>query len=268
MTRDDGFRLGLGTYQNSDPERCASTVAQALEVGYRHIDTAQMYGNEAAVGEGIRRADVPREDVFVATKVHPENLASEDVVESTRASLDRLGLETVDLLYVHWPVGDYDPEGTLAAFDELRASGAVRHVGLSNFTPELLDEAIDVLEADPYAHQVELHPFCQQRELQRYAREHDHWLAGYCPLARGGVFGNEVLADIADEHGASEAQVVLAWHLSKETVAAVPKATGDHVAENLAAVDLELTDRDVERIDALDRGERFIDDTPGEVPWE
>jgi len=268
MSVNDRFRIGLGTYQNTDSEECASTVARALEMGYRHVDTAQMYGNEAAVGEGVRRADVPREAVTVATKVHPENLAYDDVVESTEASLDRLGLETVDLLYVHWPVDAYDPEATLAAFDELRRSGAVRHIGLSNFTPELLEEAFELLEEPPYAHQVELHPFCQQPELQRYAREHDHWLVGYCPLARGSVFENEVLTDIADEHGVSEARVTLAWFLTKDNVSAVPKATGEHVRDNIGAFDLELTTREIERIDALDRGERFIDDTPAEVPWE
>ena len=204
----------------------------------------------------------------MATKVHPENLAYEDVLATTRASLGRLGLETIDLLYVHWPIDAYDPEGTLGALNELQADGLVDRVGLSTFTPDLLEEALARLDGALFAHQIEFHPFLQQRELHRYASEHDHWLVGYCPLARGGVLDDPVIADIADGYGVSAARVTLAWATSKPNVAVVPKATGDHIEDNFAARELTLDDDEIARIDELDRNERFIDDTPGTPPWE
>jgi 2,5-diketo-D-gluconate reductase B len=262
----EACRIGLGTYQIEDPETCATTVARALETGYRHVDTAQMYENEAAVGAGIDRADVPRDEVVVATKIHPRNLSYEDVLETAAASRDRLGVETIDLLYVHWPVQAYDPDRTLAAFNDLLAYGTIRHVGLSNFTPTLLDEALDRLDEPPVAHQVECHPFYQQRTLREYARDHDHWLVGYCPLARGGVFDDPTLAAIAEQHGVSEARVTLAWFLRTEATMAVPKARGAHVDDNHEAFSLALDEDELAQIDALDRGERFIDDTPDGAP--
>jgi 2,5-diketo-D-gluconate reductase B len=247
-------------------------ITTALEVGYRHIDTAQMYGNEAAVGEGIRRADVPREDVFVATKINHRDIPAatrEEVFEAVERSRDRLGLETIDLLYIHWPVGDYDPEETLSALAELREGGQIDHVGLSNCTPEILDASLDALDdlgVPLTAHQVEMHPLLQQRELHGRAVEEGHTLVAYSPLSHGDVFDVPAIRSVADEHGASEAQVTLAWHLSKENVAAVPKASSEtHLAENLAAADLNISDGVLDRIDAIDREERFID--PDDAPW-
>jgi len=155
--------LGLGTSRLDDPAECRATVAAALEAGYRHVDTAQMYDNETAVGEGIATADVDRDDVVVATKIHPDNLAPADVRETARKSLDRLGLDRVDLLYVHWPTGAYDPDATLPAFDALREAGLTDHVGVSNFTPDLLREAAEILDAPIAAHQVECHPGSNSR---------------------------------------------------------------------------------------------------------
>jgi 2,5-diketo-D-gluconate reductase B len=188
-------------------------VTQALEMGYRHIDTAQMYGNEAAVGEGIQKATVPREELFVATKVHPDNLAYDDVLDSVALSLEHLGIDHLDLLYVHWPTGNYDAEDTLAAFNHLRTVSTIDHVGLSNFTPELLDEALSVLDESPLAHQVESHPFLQQRELQAYARAHRLTLVRYHPLARGAVLSDPVLTDIGKKHNISSVRVAFDWSL-------------------------------------------------------
>ena len=157
MAVDSLPELGLGTYDIDDHETCVESVETALDCGYRHLDTAEGYENERAVGEGLEAADVDREDVFLATKVSSENLARGDVLEHARASADRLGVETLDLLYVHWPIRAYDPEETLPALDELHDEGLVRHVGLSNFLPGQLDEALDRLEAPLFAHQVECH---------------------------------------------------------------------------------------------------------------
>ncbi|MFC4248207.1 aldo/keto reductase [Natribaculum luteum] len=258
--------IGLGTYQNTDPEVCAASVETALNLGYRHVDTAEMYENEAAVGEGIAAADVDREDVFVATKLHSSNLAYDDVLECARASRDRLDVDVVDLLYVHWPLRTYDTEETLAAFDRLYDEGLIRHVGLSNFTPELLEEALDHLDAPLFAHQVECHPLLQQEELRAYAREHGHHLVAYSPLAKGSVAEVPELVEIAEKHGATPAQVSLAWLLSKDEVVAIPKATSEaHIRENREAQQLSLSDEDLARIDAIDRERRQVDFE--DAPW-
>jgi 2,5-diketo-D-gluconate reductase B len=258
-------RLGLGTSGNTDPEECARTVAEALEVGYRHIDTAQMYDNERYVGTGIEQAEVPREEVFLATKVHPDNLSYEDVHESVEESLERLGVSYVDLLYVHWPVGAYEPEETLAAFDELYEAGTIDRVGVSNFTPSLLQEALSILEAPIAAHQVERHPKLPQRDLIAEARADDHVLVAYSPVMKGEVDELDVIREIADAHDATPVQVCLAWHLAQDCVAPIPKATGDHVVENFGALELSLSLEDIGRIDAIDAHERLVD--PEDAAW-
>jgi 2,5-diketo-D-gluconate reductase B len=256
--------LGLGTSGLDDDDECTATVTAALEAGYRHVDTAQMYANEAAVGEGIAAADVDRDDVVVATKVHPENLAPEDVRETARESLDRLGLGRVDLLYVHWPTRAYDAEATLPVFDDLRDAGLTDHVGVSNFTPELLREARETLDAPVAAHQVECHPRFPQPELRALAEEFDHRLVGYSPLARGDLFDDDEFLAIAERADCSPAVLALAWALARD-VTPIPKATGDHVAENRRAVDAEIDPSVLESVDALRPGDRRID--PDDAAW-
>lgn len=250
--------LGLGTWQNEDHDQCATSVQTALEMGYRHVDTAQVYGNEAAVGEGIAAAEVPREDIFLATKVWISELGFEDVIASTAESLDRLGTDYVDLLYVHWPAGAYEPTETLPAFEQLVGDGAVRNIGVSNFEPHHVERAQEVLEEPIFANQIELHPFLPQRELRRFAAETDLELVGYSPLARTDVLEDPVLGDIAAKHDVSEPQVSLAW-LRKKGVTAIPKATGaDHIRDNLASLDLSLDEADIARIDDIDRRSRTV----------
>ncbi|SEP92470.1 aldo/keto reductase [Natrinema salaciae] len=257
--------LGLGTWQNDDAEQCAESVRTALETGYRHIDTAQAYENEAAVGEGIARADVDREEVFLATKVWISNLAHDDVLETARESLDRLGVEYVDLLYVHWPSRTYDPAETLAAFSELYDEGLVENVGVSNFQPEQLEEAVDVCDAPIFANQVELHPLLPQEEIREACDDDDVEVVGYSPLARGQVFDQPEIQAVAEKHDASEAQISLAWAREKG-VTAIPKATGaDHIGDNWESLTVELDREDVDRIDAIDETSREVD--PGFAPW-
>jgi 2,5-diketo-D-gluconate reductase B len=258
-------RLGLGTWENTDTEECREAVREALEVGYRHIDTAQLYENEASVGAGIAAADVDREDVFLATKVATDNLAYDDVLASTEESLAKLGTDYVDLLYVHWPIDTYDAEATLAAFQKLYDEGLIRNVGVSNFGQRHLAEAAEILDAPIFANQVECSPYLQQEELRAHASEHDYWLVAYSPLARGAVLEDPVLSDIAEKHDATVPQVALAWLLSLETVIPIPKARGDHVAENWAARDIDLDEDDTARIADLDRGERQVDFEA--APW-
>lgn len=259
--------IGLGTSQNDDAEQCASSVATALELGYRHVDTAQLYGNESHVGEGIARADVPREAVTVATKVHEDRNAYDAVLESVEGSRERLGLQTIDLLYVHFPIGDYTPEETLPAFDKLRDDGIIEHVGVSNFSPEQVDEAVDVLDAPLVANQVEMHPLLPPRDDHlRSAREHGYQLVAYSPFCRGRAFDLEPVETVSEKHGVSKAQAILAWLLSYDNVVTIPKATGaDHLRDNLAAQELTLDAEDIALIESVDERYRKFD--RAEAPW-
>jgi 2,5-diketo-D-gluconate reductase B len=258
--------IGLGTMQYDSPDDCIESVEAALEMGYRHIDTAQKYENEAEVGEGIARSSVPREAITLATKVEEDNLTYDDVHRTTDESLERLGVDQVDLLYVHWPAVSYDAEETLAAFNEVAAAGKTRYVGVSNFSPALLDEARDLLDGPIFALQVEMHPLLPQEELQAYAREHDLHLVSYCPLMHGEIFEVPELSAIAEDAGTTIPQLALAWLASKPNVHAIPKATGEaHLRENLAAGELELDDTVLERVDAIEERRRVVDVEKG--PW-
>ncbi len=257
--------LGLGTWENTDPEQCAESVRVALETGYRHVDTAQIYGNEAAVGDGIAAADVDRDEIFLATKVWIDSLSYDDAIQTTEASLDRLGVESVDLMYVHWPARAYDPEETLSAFDELHDRGLVDRVGVSNFEPEQLETAVELLDAPVFANQVECHPMLPQTELRDACDDHDVELVAYSPLARETVFENETLTAIAADHGVSAAQVSLAW-LREKGVTTIPKATSRaHIEDNWASLTLDLSEAEVERIDAIETTDRRVD--PDFAPW-
>jgi len=260
--------LGLGTWQNENPEQCAESVRTALEMGYRHIDTAQIYGNEDAVGDGIAAADVDREDIFLATKLWIDELGHDEALDSAAESLDRLGVDRIDLLYVHWPARSYDPAETLPALDELRDAGMIDHIGVSNFEPSHLDRARDVLDAPIFANQIECHPLLQQSALREYAAEAGIELVGYSPLARGQIFDVPEIQDIADKHETSAAQVSLAW-LREKAVTAIPKATSaDHIADNWASLGLELDDADVATIDDIERTDRRVNPDFGPDAWE
>jgi len=261
--------IGLGTWENDDPTQCARSVRTAIELGYRHVDTAEHYGNESAVGDGIATADVPRDELFLATKVHPISggLTHDEVLEEAEASMERLGVDYLDLLYVHWPVGEYEADETLGAFEHLVEADRVRHIGVSNFDVGLLDEAREVLESPLFAHQVEMHPFLPQRELVEDAQRRDYTLVAYSPLARGAALANPVICDIAEQYETSPAQVCLAWVTSHENVVAVPKATSRaHLEDNLGAAALELDDEDIARIDDIDRRTRFVERDG--APWQ
>ena len=255
--------IGLGT--GGPPpyiqdEVATEAVRSAIDLGYRYVDTAQAYGNEAAVGRGLAASGVDRQELFVATKVRPEYLAYDDVIDSVEASLDDLGLDYLDLLLVHFPAGTYDPPDTFAAFDDLVADGRVSNVGVSNFTVEELEEARRVAESPIVVDQVELHPWCQQPELRAYAREHDLRLIGYSPLIRGQLFEEPVVRAIAEERDLTPAQVGLAWLLGQPNVSVVVKSTDPaHQAENLAAAELTLDEDDVRRIEAIERREKLVD---------
>ncbi|SFR52025.1 aldo/keto reductase [Halogeometricum limi] len=245
--------VGLGT-MGLDGDAGARSVTDAIEMGYRHVDTAQIYENESVVGRGIAAADVPREELFVATKVWADNLAYDDVLESTAESMAKLGVEYLDLLYVHRPIDTYDPETTLAAFDHLREEGQIRHVGVSNFEADELDTARAHLDAPIAAHQMEYHPLFTRPELLADARDHDYAPVAYSPLAGGLVTEVDDVVAVAERHDATPQAVSLAW-LRAKGCAVIPKASSaKHLRSNFeAARTLELDADDVARIDGIER---------------
>ncbi|NLV14990.1 aldo/keto reductase [Haloarcula argentinensis] len=242
--------LGLGTWQLTG-QTCRETVETALEMGYRHIDTAQAYGNERQVGLGIEAATVDRENVFLTTKLDGSNRDERSVRRSTRESLNKLGTDYLDLLLIHWPNTPWmaSLSETLGAMNDLVEEGLVRHIGVSNFSPALLDEARDSSSAPIFTDQVQYHPYWDQRKLLDYCRIHDVLLTAYSPLARGGVLDDPALVQIGNKYGKSPAQVALRWLLQQDGVAAIPKASSrEHLEANMAVFDFELTDAEMERI--------------------
>ncbi|SEW30996.1 aldo/keto reductase [Natrinema salifodinae] len=269
MLERESARLGFGTYSLTSEDGIDALVT-AIESGYRHLDTARLYGNEEEVGEAIERADVDRDDLFVATKIahfeEPEK-TPDYVRTGVQESLSRLGVETIDLLYHHWPRGRDDIETVLPVFNDLLAAGVVDRVGVSNYTPSDLELADDLLETSPSAVQAEMHPLLPQRDLRAAVRDRDAHFVAYSPIAQGDVFDQPEIQAVAEKHGVSEAQVSLAWLLSKDGVVPIPRSkTPEHIRSNLAALDLELDEADVERIDSIDRRRRCED--PSWMEWE
>ncbi|QWC18310.1 aldo/keto reductase [Halorubrum sp. 2020YC2] len=257
--------VGLGTMGIDDPD----AVATALDLGYRHLDTARIYDNEAVVGEGLAAGlagdggvddaadgtgNLDRDDVTVATKLWIDDLAADAVEPAARESADRLGVDAIDLLYVHRPRGDYDPAATLPALDRVVEEGLVRNVGVSNFERPDLDRAVDVLGRPPAAHQTELHPLFHEPELLDHARDHGYPVVAYSPLAGGRVREVDAVVGVADARETTPEAVAIAWATAKEPVVAIPKASSEeHLRANLAAADLELTEAEVAAIDAVPR---------------
>jgi 2,5-diketo-D-gluconate reductase B len=258
-------KLGLGTWQLTGAD-CVEAVRDALELGYRHLDTARNYGNEAEVGRGLAESGVDRGEVWLTTKLPHERLGAADVRREAEASLRELGVDHVDLLLIHWPSRDVPLAETLAAMGELRDEGKVRHLGVSNFPSRLLEEALE-LEA-VLADQVEFHPYLGQPGLLRMARERDVMVCAYSPFSRGELLGEPVLREVGEAHGKSPAQVVLRWLLDQPQVSAIPKASShERRAENLAVFDFKLSEPERNRIARLERGARRID-PPWAPDWE
>ncbi len=251
--------IGLGTFELKGPEG-ARAIRSAIEAGYRHIDTAIRYGNETEVGQAIRDSGIARDELFVTTKIWFDNLAPENVAARTAESLERLQLDHVDLLLVHWPSREVPLGETLAAFAEQRAGGRTRLIGVSNFTTALLDEAIRVHGADLFANQVEYHPFMAQPRVMKAVRDAGMLMTAYLPLARGAVFQSELLRAIGARHGKSAGQVALRWLIQQDGVAAIPRSSKiENIRANLDVFDFELLPDEMARIAGLDAQRRLCD---------
>jgi len=253
--------IGLGTWTLRD-EAATKLVAAALEAGYRHIDTAMMYENEAAVGEGLRASGVARDDIFLTTKVWPGDIAAGDLQRSIEASLERLGVDRVDLALIHWPSKTVPLADSIAALNEVRTRGLARNIGVSNFNVALIEQAV-ALSAHPLAcNQVENHPFLNQDRVLAACRKHGLAMVSYCPLARGTeLFGEAPVAEAAARHGKTPAQVVLRWHVQQDGVVAIPRSSDPgRIRENLGVFDFVLDAGEMAAIDALrTRASRICD---------
>ena len=234
---------------------CFNAVKSALESGYRHVDTAMAYENEAVVGRAIEVADVDRDDVFVTTKIkgYPELLEYDRLLAAAEGCLERLGTDYIDLLLIHWWDPSADMEETFSAMSQLVERDLVRHIGVSNFSVEQLREAMRVSDVPIFTNQVEYHPFFDQSEMLSFCRENDVLLTAYSPLAEGRVVNDEELTAIGDRYGKSPAQVALRWLIQQPSVVTIPKATTEsHLRENLHVFDFELTDEEMRRIAELE----------------
>lgn len=260
--------IGLGTGGLDD--NCGKIVATALAAGYRHIDTARKYGTERGVGEAIRAARVPRDEIFLTTKVSHEDLHAGDFERSTQASLRALGLDRVDLLLVHWPAPDMGLQETMGALAAMRRRGFTRHIGVANFNIALLDEAVRLCPEPLVALQAEYHPYLDQSKVLAACRRNGLIFVAYCPLARGRLIGDPVMAEIARAKGKTVAQIALRWLVQQDDIAAIPRSSSAaRVAENIDVFGFVLDDDEMKRVAALKRPNGRVVNPVGRVSaWD
>jgi 2,5-diketo-D-gluconate reductase B len=250
-------RLGFGTWQIEGSE-ATEAVRDALEIGYRQIDTARAYENEAEVGEGLAQSGVDRGEIFLTTKIFPGDFEPDALKAAAEDSLRSLKTDYLDLLLLHWPDDSVPLERTLRALVELQEAGTIRHLGVSNFPAGLLAEAL--AQAPVFCDQVEYHPFLGQNRLLELARANDVLVTAYSPLAHGRVPGDATLTEIGEAHGKTAGQVALRWLLDQPGVSPIPKASShERRVENFEVFDFSLSDEERERIDALPKNDRQID---------
>jgi diketogulonate reductase-like aldo/keto reductase len=259
---------GLGTSGMGDVR--AESIATALKLGYRHIDTAWKYGTERQVGEGMRASGVPRADIFLCTKVSHEYLHGGDFARSVDESLKTLGVDYVDLLLVHWPNLEIPLAETMTALAKAKRQGLARGIGVANFNIALLDQAIALCPEPLVTLQAEYHPYLDQTTLLNACRARGLIYTAYCPLGRGRLFKEPVLAEIARHKSKTIAQIALRWLIQKEIVAPIPRSSNPaRLAENMAVFDFSLSDEEMMRIDALKRPDGRIANPSGRVPpWD
>lgn len=258
-------QLGFGVFQ-VPPEDTEDVVTEALDVGYRHIDTARAYRNEKGVAAAVEKSGLDRDDVFITTKLWNNSHGTDATFKAFEDSMERLGLDVLDLYLIHWPA----PQQGLfveswKAFEQLSADGRIRSIGVSNFRVEDIQQLLDLGLTVPVVNQIELHPYFTQDELRAFHDEHEIVTEAWSPLAQGGVLDDPVITDLADAKDATPAQVVLAWHLALGNIVIPKSVTPSRIAENFAATEVKLGEDEVEAITALNRDERTGPD-PSEFP--
>jgi 2,5-diketo-D-gluconate reductase B len=259
----------MGTFRLKGND-ARDAVKSALSLGYRHIDTAQMYENESEVGDGITSSGIPRREIFLTTKIWHDQLEKNDLINSLHDSLARLKTDHVDLTLIHWPSPDdqVPMEEHLGALKDAQREGLTTHIGISNFTCAQMDQAVSILgEGAILTNQVEVHPFLANRKIIEHALKLGMTVTGYMPLAVGKVMDDETLINIAEARNLTPAQVALAWVASKGVVVIPSSTRATHQKANLEALDVELSAEEITRIDGLDRNQRIAN--PGFAPaWD
>lgn len=249
-------QLGLGVYKVPDDQAC-DVVLTALDAGYRHIDTAAFYENERGVGEAVRRIGLPRDEIFVTTKLWWTDNGYDSAMRAVDASLERLGMDTVDLFLIHWPAPQSDRYvDTWRALERVREEGKARSIGVSNFHVHHLERLARETDTVPALNQVELHPRLQQNALRSYHDEHGIATEAWSPLARGHFLGDPPLVRIAARYGVTAAQVVIRWHLQRGTIVIPKSVTPERIRENMSVFEFQLDDEDMAAIATLETGER------------
>lgn len=261
-------KLGYGTWQ-LEGQAAIDGVKYALGEGYRHIDTAQAYGNEAEVGKAVESSGLPRAEIFLTTKIWRDNVAAKNLAASLEESLTRLRTDYVDLLLIHWPVKEVPFLETLEALQKVQQQGKAKLIGVSNFTVAQLREVVDVLGVELATNQVEYHPYLSQKPVFDFLRQHEMFLTAYSPLGRSRLFADPVIAGIAQKHGRSPSQIILRWHVQQPDVVAIPKsATPANISSNYDIFGFALTEEEMQNITALTaKNQRFVN--PGFAPeWD
>ncbi len=262
--------VGYGTMLFPEPERAVELILHALSCGYRHIDTARKYGTEQWVGEAIRASDVPRDEIWVTTKVTEENAKADDFARSVETSLETTGLDHVDLLLIHWPQPNVPLAETLGALAKAKRDGLARHIGVSNFTIALLEEAAAKCPEPLVTNQIEYHCYINQERLITACRNHGLLVTCHAPLARGAMLDDPVIVEIAATHGKTPAQIALRWTVQQPGIGVVPRALEfSEIEENIAIFDFTLSDVEMDRIGQLkERNLRVIDPEIRRPVWD
>jgi 2,5-diketo-D-gluconate reductase B len=259
--------IGLGTWELSG-RACARLVEQAVRLGYRHIDTAQVYENEREVGEGLRASRVKRDEVFVTTKIWTNHFAPNDLERSTKESLTKLRLSEVDLLLLHWPNPHVPLSETLGALAHAKQLGMAKHIGVSNFTVALIEEALAACPEPLVCDQVEYHPYLDQTKVREACAQHDMALVAYSPVAKGRVKGDATLTQIGRAHGKTAAQVCLRW-LVQQNVSAIPRTSKiERLSENIEIFDFELSEEEMGKISQMGSAKGRLTDFGFAPKWD
>ncbi|WP_071394578.1 aldo/keto reductase [Bacillus tuaregi] len=250
-------QLGFGVWQVPD-DQAATAVAKALEVGYRSIDTAMIYENEKGVGKALNESTVPREELFITTKVWNTDQGFDNTIRAYEKSLERLGLDYVDLYLIHWPTPQYDQYvDTYKALEKLYQDGRVKAIGVCNFNKEHLERIITECDVTPVVNQVECHPYLSQKELKDYCQLHNIYVEAWSPLDQGGeALQDPVIKQIAEKHKKSTAQTILRWHLQNQTIVIPKSVTSSRIEENFQVFDFELSVTEMDEINSLNRNRR------------
>lgn len=260
VTLNNGLKmpqLGFGVWQVENDE-ATKAVSKALEVGYRSIDTAMIYKNEAGVGKALKETTIPREDLFITTKVWNSDQGYENTIRAFDESLERLGLDYVDLYLIHWPTPEFDDYvETYKAMEKLYHEGRVKAIGVCNFEIEHLERLLDECDVKPVLNQIECHPHLAQNEIKEFCAKHDIFVEAWSPLEQGGeILKDDVIKTIAEAHQKTTAQVVLRWHLQNNTIVIPKSVTPSRIEENFQVFDFELTAEEMKQIDSLNLDRR------------